>query len=116
METASFVRHERKGPVAVARVTCPTVGQREAPIVQDEITGAAGNAAWKIIVDMSGVTVLGSMGIGMLITLNKMTREKSGKLALFGMNNDLMGVIRMTKLDKLLPIVDSEDAAVKRVM
>ncbi len=99
----------------MARVTCPNIGQREAPIVQDEIVAAANGAAWKLVVDMRSVTVLGSMGIGMLITLSKLTREKSGKLAIFGMNNDILGMIRLTKLDKLLPLVDSEAAAIKKV-
>lgn len=115
MSTAVFVQHERNGSIAVARITCPSVGQREAPIVQDEITGAANGAAWKVIVDFKSVTMLGSMGIGMLVTLTKQTREKGGRLALFGLSEELMGMIRLTKLDKLLPIVGDEAAALKKV-
>lgn len=103
------------GPIAVARVTCPSVGQREAPIIQDEIVGAAGKAAWRIIIDFSGVTMLGSMGIGMLVTLQRQARDKGGKLAMYGLNDDLMGTIRLTKLDKVLPIVDDKAKALKKV-
>lgn len=107
------VRQIERG--AVARIMCPAVGQREAPIVEDELKTAAGGANNRLIIDMSAVTVLGSMGLGMLVTITKRCRDGGGRLAIIGLSPALVDLIRLTKLDKFLVIAKDEAAAVEKL-
>ena len=82
---ASFIQTKVLQRGVLARINCPSVGQREAPIIEQELTAAAKNAANRVILDMATVTVLGSMGLGMLVTITKRCRDGGGKLAIFGL-------------------------------
>ncbi|MBL0922642.1 MAG: STAS domain-containing protein, partial [Phycisphaerales bacterium] len=104
MTEASFVSVEKVGGACVARVMCPTVGQREAPIIEQELLAAGPGHGWRVAIDMSGVGMLTSVGIGTLVTVNKKCREGKGRMALFGLNDTIMDVLKLTRLDKLFPI------------
>lgn len=115
MTEAAFVSVERSGAVAVARVACPTVGQREAPIVQNELIAAGESARWRLVVDMSGVTMLTSVGLGALVTLHNRCREAKGKMALYGLQGTIVELLKITKLERLFPIAKDREAALKAV-
>jgi anti-anti-sigma regulatory factor len=66
----------------------------------------------KIAVDMSQVIILGSAGLGLLLNLLKEAVGQKGKFVLFGLSDDLVGVMKATKLNTLLTIVKDRKAAV----
>ncbi len=99
----------------VAKIMCPAVGQREAPIVEEELKAAAVSANNRVVLDLSSVTVLGSMGLGMLVTITKRCRDGGGKLAIIGLAPGLLDLIKLTKLDKFLIIAKDEAAAVEKL-
>lgn len=101
--------------VAVARLLAPSISQREAPIIQAEIVKAAPATKWRVVLDFTDVTMLGSMGLGMLITLTKQCQTGGGKLAMHGMNKNLNDLVRLTKLDRLLVIAPDRSAALAKV-
>lgn len=115
MTEASFVSVEKVGGAGVARVMCPTVGQREAPIIEQELAAAGPGCGWRLAIDMKDVGMLTSVGIGTLVTINKKCREGKGKMALFGLNSTIMEVLKLTRLDKLFPIAKDREAALKAV-
>ena len=112
---ASFVQLDVCSGVLVARITCPMVGQREAPIVQEEIETAASKGRWHVVIDLSDVTMLASMGLGTLITLSKSCKAHGGKAVAFGLNDELKKLVKMTRLDRVLTIAKNRDAALKQV-
>lgn len=114
-EKASIVYMELVGGAAVGRIVCPAVSTREAPIVQEEASAFASQFGWKLALDFSNVTLLSSVGLGILITLTKRCKEGGGRLALFGLSRDLVALVKLTKLDKLLAIADDEAGAIKLV-
>jgi anti-sigma B factor antagonist len=115
VSTSAFLEVKQIDRGAVARITCPAVGQREAPIVEEELKTAAGGANNRLIIDMSSVTVLGSMGLGMLVTITKRCRDGGGRLAIIGLSPALLDLIRLTKLDKFLVIAKDEVAAIEKL-
>lgn len=115
VSNAAFVEVKQIDRGAVARITCPAVGQREAPIVEEELKTAAGSANNRLVLDMSAVTVLGSMGLGMLVTITKRCRDGGGRLAICGLSPALLDLIRLTKLDKFLVIAKDEAAAIEKM-
>ncbi|MEO1128565.1 MAG: STAS domain-containing protein [Planctomycetota bacterium] len=114
MSEKSFVTIERVEKAVVGRISCASMGQREAPIIQEEVLKAAGEPP-QIALDFSGVTMMGSLSLGMLVTLSKQAKAGGGKLVLFGLNENLRGVLKMSRLDQLLTIAKNEKAALKKV-
>lgn len=112
---ASFVQTRPAAKGVIAKITCPAVGQREAPIVETDMKAAAIAAKHRLAIDMSSVTVLGSMGLGMLVTITKTCRDGGGKLAIFGLAPSLFDLIKLTKLDKFLVITKDEASAIEKL-
>ncbi len=70
----------------------------------------------KMVINFSKIKFLSSAVLGKLISLNKKIASKKGRLAFCNINPDIMQVFKITRLDKLIPICDDEDEAVKGVM
>lgn len=106
----------------IARVKTENLTEREAGIVVDELSKSAGEAfdtaggRWGgVALDMSSVTFMASAGIGAVLTIHKRCTDGGGKLAVFGINDDIMAMMKMTKLHKLLPLTKDEAAALKKI-
>ncbi len=69
----------------------------------------------KMVIDFSKIKFLSSAVLGKLISLNKKIAAEKGKLAFCNINADIMQVFEITRLNKLIPIYDDEDAAVRGV-
>lgn len=76
-------------------------------IVDDTIS----NGFLKIIVDLSDVPIMNSSGLGSLIAMMKKVQTASGRLALTGVNDRLMNLLRITKLMNIFSIYPSRDEA-----
>lgn len=113
--TDTFIATKPAGPAVIARITCNSVGMREAGIIESSLKEVASTEKGRLVVDMSDVKVLGSMGLGMLVTLTKQCRSLGGKLAIFGIEPSLLELIKLTRLDTFLVIAQNEAAAVKAV-
>ena len=59
--------------------------------------------------------MVASAGLGAFLTLNPSCKKNGGKLVLFGMDPAIRQVFELTKLHKLLSIVDNREAALKVV-
>ena len=67
----------------------------------------------KIILDFERVQYLSSQAIGIVLAMNKKLSSLSGsKLVLAGVGPKLMELLRITRLDKLLTLKPTQDAAV----
>ena len=109
---AQYVSISRTPKAVVARVVTPAIGQREAPIVESEILDALadspGDCKW-LVMDLSAVSVLSSMGLGMCVELRRHAKERKMRTALFGLNGHLRDLFRMMKVDRLYKTVHSKD-------
>ncbi len=114
--TVTFVEFRAVGTAALARITCSSVGLREAEIVEAALKEIATGSKGRLVVDMTEVKVLGSMGLGVLVTLTKQCRTSGGRLALFGVESNLLELIKLTRLDNFLFIARDEPAALKAVL
>jgi anti-sigma B factor antagonist len=110
---AQYVNFERTGVAIVGRVIPHKVTEREAAVIRDEVAAAAPDAGWRVALDLSEVTLLASAGIGALLTLSKSCRESGGRLAIFGLEEEVEGMMRITKLDRVLDIRPDRAAALE---
>ena len=70
----------------------------------------------KMVINFSKIKFLSSAVLGKLISLNKKVAAQKGRLAFCNINPDIMQVFKITRLDKLIPVYEDEDEAVKGVM
>ena len=68
-----------------------------------------------VIVDLSGVELMNSIGLGMLITNANTLRFYGASMILLDPPPRVERVIRFASLDQLLPIVHSKAEALKRI-
>ena len=109
---AQYVSISRTPTSVIARVVTPAIGQREAPIVETEILDALADGPsgckW-LVMGLSAVSVLSSMGLGMCVELRRHAKERKMRTALFGLNGHLRDLFRMMKVDRLYKTVHSKD-------
>jgi anti-anti-sigma regulatory factor len=110
---SQFVVIERHSRGLSARIACPSIGQREAPIISGEVGDAIANSNFPrggaLVVDMSSVMMLTSMGLGMCIDLRRQAEAARLKPYLFGANRQLLDILRMMKIDRHYTVVHGKD-------
>ena len=68
-----------------------------------------------VIVDLSRVSFLASMGIRLLLTAARAVTNKRGKIALLSPAPDVASVLQTARIDAMIPIYSTWDDAVARV-
>ena len=69
----------------------------------------------KLVVNFEKVKFLSSAVLGKLISLNKRIAAEKGRLAFCHIRPEILQVFQITRLDKLIPIVETEEEAVLQV-
>ncbi|MFM1805576.1 MAG: hypothetical protein RL136_2455 [Planctomycetota bacterium] len=110
---SQFVVIERCARGLHARITCPVVGQREAPIIAGEVAQAIANSNYPrggaLVLDLSSVSMLSSMGLGMCLDLRRQGEQAKLKPHLFGMSRQLLDILRMMKIERHYTVVYAKD-------
>jgi len=101
--------------VPVAVLTTEKVGEYECHAIEVDLLKLGAECRCRFAVDFSQVKLLSSVGIGLLIKLNKVAAQAKpgGKVVFFAMDPQIFKLLQMTRLDKGLTIVKDRDAAVK---
>lgn len=90
-------------------------GKLSLETVHDFISTMRGEAAPRLILDMSGVSFLDSAGVGALVSLFVSRRNNSKTLALAALTQQGNAVLQVSGLLKLLPVYPSvEEASAQR--
>jgi stage II sporulation protein AA (anti-sigma F factor antagonist) len=82
--------------------------------LDDAITDLIKNSTVKIIIDLHGVAYMSSQGIGVLISALSQTHEHDGELVLMRPGEMVKEVLEMLEVSQMFPIVDSQEAALKK--
>lgn len=104
-----FAQVSSMNGVLTVRLAGPSVGQREVPIITDLVVPAIDEAVAKrslrfLVLDLSDVTFVNSMGLGMFIDFRNRAAKAGGTAALVGMNQQLTDLFKMVKIEKLYTI------------
>lgn len=101
--------------VPVAILTTEKVGDYETHTIELDLSKLGNECRWRFAVDFSQVRLLSSVGIGLLLKLNKLASQHkpAGKIVYFSMDPNIFKLLQMTRLDKGLAIVKDREAAVK---
>lgn len=91
-----------------------TVGSEE---ISEELASLAASARRGVVVDLSQVTFLSSMGIRALISAAKARQANGGRMVLLVDGSDVVQrTIEATGVDELIPVYDDADDAEKAVL
>lgn len=73
---------------------------------------AVAGAKRAVVVDLSNVNLLTSLGIRVLLLGARVAKSKGGKLVLLSPDANVRSVLEAAKTDTMIPIFDDRDAAI----
>jgi anti-sigma B factor antagonist len=111
---SQYVRTEPVGRVVLAEVLREKITEHENHAVFNDLSAAAAKHGQRVALDLGQVGLLSSAGLGGLITLHKACAAKGGRLVVFGVQDQILSLLKLTHLDKLLTIAPSREAAVEK--
>ncbi len=83
-----------------------------ATVAQDikaQLSDILSNDGTKMILNLGNIKFIDSTGIGALISALKTARQNNGTFQLCSINEDVMSLISLMKLDKVFDIYDTEE-------
>ena len=89
---------------SIERIVFPFTGK---------IDDSAGKSHSEVILDMEGVKVIDSAGIGTIVFLTKKCRALGGDLKMVSVSPEVRSVLEIVKLDKIFQIFNTLDDALK---
>ena len=111
--TALFAEVTRMPGVVGAlriRLIGPNLGEREVQIITEMVrTEIEKFGALKhLVLDFSSISFMNSTALGMCIDFRNRAAKAGGKTALSGLNQQLLDLLKMVKVDKLYTIIRNE--------
>jgi anti-sigma B factor antagonist len=82
-----------------------------APRLRDRLVQLVNEGPPNLVVDMSGLTFIDSMGLGALVSGLKRARAHDGDLRLAGPSDHVAQVLAITRLDAAFQVTDTVDDA-----
>ena len=79
----------------------------DADIIREEMIEKIEAGYHQVIVKLAGLTYIDSAGLGVLVTLHKVSRKRHGLLVLTGMQGMVKELLRRTRLDKILHLEEA---------
>src|SRR5262245_6513923 len=115
---STFVAMSYDKNALTVRIAGPTVGNREAPIISEEVLAAVdvlGKDHWlkHLVVDLSEVSFMSSVGLGLCINMRNRANGFGSDSILYGVNNDLRKAMTLMKLDRSFKMVAGKDQLAK---
>lgn len=68
-----------------------------------------------LVLNLSSVTMLDSFGIAVFISILKYCKKEGGNLTMYGLNEQVMHLMELTRMDRVLDIWETEGQAVAHV-
>jgi anti-sigma B factor antagonist len=106
------VNKAQQGDVAVISISGNIKGCPEAEVIHQSIKEFLEKNTTKLIVDLTDVHWVGSVGIGAIIGGLTTVRHTGGDLRLVGINSKIQNLLTITKLDGLFKVYNNIDDAV----
>jgi anti-anti-sigma factor len=100
------------GYALIVKLAGPNVGQREAPIIGTEVDAmvkSCGKAMKFMILDLSDVQFMSSLGLGMCINIRNAAAPLGAKPIIYGLTKDLRALMSMMKIERIFQLVDTRE-------
>lgn len=105
------VDFEEKGDILIVRIYGRFIFE-EANRQKEEIYEKLKNQT-KVVFDLSKITLMCSVGLGVVLSCQALIQRQEGKLSLFGLNKDLQFLFAIERVDKVFKIFETEKEAIE---
>lgn len=112
MRRFNKLRHYTEGPVDVIEVTGRFLTEQSDDELCRTVEALLTNDRKRILIDLSGVTFISSMGVGSLIQATRLVEAAEGRLKLLSPAQCVRQILAISKLDSVFEIDDEFDRAV----
>lgn len=102
------------GSTVVIKVT-GRMDAAQATTFEEECMGWIAKGANRLIIDLSGLAYISSLGLRSFVSVGKSLQEQDGDFRLCGLKGLVKQVFEITRLNTVFPIHDSVDSALAGV-
>lgn len=81
-------------------------------LVEQQLLALAGRGEHRLVLDLSGLTYISSLGLRVFIAVAKNIQKANGKLALAGLNEHIYEIFKIAHFTSIFSIYPSCDEAV----
>ena len=113
--TAFRIDEEKRAGAAVVLAPHGDLDLKVAPELRDRATATMEDGAESLVLDLSAVTFIDSMALGVLVRIAHMLESRGGRLRLVVPAKDLRRIFELTLLDQVLILDASRDEALARL-
>jgi anti-sigma B factor antagonist len=107
------IQQKKLGDILVLSLTGNLVGEPDASHLRSAVYNVLEQGARKVVVDLAGLKVINSMGLGVLIGSLTSMRKRGGDMTFASPNDKVDGVLHLTQLVKVVRIFDTVERAMK---
>ena len=87
----------------------------QAPQLKSELITLYQSGTVNLILNLSNVKYVDSSGLSAILVANRMSKEVEGYLVLVGVNEHVLKLMKISKLDNVLNILPSEEEAIDAI-
>jgi anti-sigma B factor antagonist len=106
---------EPNSGVLIVRLKGPSLEEQDAKSILSDLKADAPEWNWRVALDMNNVEFLASAGIGSLINFHRTCAGAGGTMAMFGVNDNIQGVFKVTKMNKFFTMTKDQSQAIKKL-
>jgi len=107
-------KDEIRGDIGILSLKGKLMGTPETEDLHDEVRSLLGQGAKKVVLDMSGVTWLNSMGVGSIMRSYTSVMNSGGELSLANLTEKVQSLFFVTQLIRIFKVYNSVDEAVQK--
>ncbi len=101
-----------KGDVGILKLKGNLMGMPETEELQSEVKAMLGQNIKKLVLDLSGVSWVNSVGIGAIMAAHTTMVNREGKLCLANVSEKVHSILIITQLQKIFCTFESLDEAI----
>ena len=113
MNDEKLVQIEAVDGTLVAEMLSRELTDLESGAVFEDIVRAARDLGWRVVVDCTKFETLSSSEIGMFVKLQRLCAKNTGSVAMCGLSEDLLSLLRLTRTDHLFTIAQTREEAIR---
>ena len=88
-----------------------TLNQRGVDEIEPSFTAEAKQGG-ALVVDLSGVDIINTPGLAILLSAHREAQRSGGRMILTGISTDLRDLLRRCQLDRIFVVVPQQDEAI----
>ena len=104
-------RKEQKDDITIIAISGKIIGAPDVASINNIFSETVQDDRIKVIIDLNELEMINSSGLGSLIANMTSLKKKGGRLKFANISDNVLHVLKITRLDQVFEIYDSLDEA-----